>query len=57
MDTIVRKKFVVVYLHTLTTKEQQPTVSFLKDIDSMVDSRYVAYSCKNILPGLARNLT
>ena len=52
----MRKKFVVVYLHTLTTKEQQPTVSFLKDIDSMVDSRYVANLCKKILPGLAKNL-
>ncbi|KAI0228952.1 Macro domain-containing protein [Lamellibrachia satsuma] len=40
MDSIVKKKFVVVYLHTLSTKEQQPPLTFLKDIESLVDSRY-----------------
>ena len=44
MEPIVRKKFVIVYMHTMTSKEQQPTVSFLKHIDSIIDSRSVSPS-------------
>ena len=41
MDSIVRKKFVFVYVHTLTPKEHQPDTAFLKDICNILDHRSV----------------
>ena len=39
MDPIVNKKFVIVYFHTLTVKENQPDTNFIKDIYNLVDQR------------------
>ena len=43
MDSIVAQSYVVVYLHTETTKENQPQLNFIKDIYNLVDERYCIY--------------
>ena len=39
MDKIVNRDYVIVYLHTLTSEENQPPLSFLKDIYHLVDNK------------------
>lgn len=40
LDKIVNRDYVIVYLHTLSTEENQPPLSFLKDIYHLVDNKY-----------------
>ncbi len=39
MDSIVGQNYVVVYLHTMSTKDNQPQLNFIKDIYNLVDER------------------
>ena len=55
MDSIVAQNYVVVYLHTETTKENQPQLNFIKDIYNLVDERYcVYYTCSILRPLLSK---
>lgn len=40
LDKIVNRDYVIVYLHTLSSEENQPPLSFLKDIYHLVDNKY-----------------
>ncbi|XP_074647870.1 protein GDAP2 homolog [Tubulanus polymorphus] len=40
MDQIVNERYVVVYAHSLTTKDNQPALGFLKEVYQIVDERY-----------------
>ncbi|KAJ7321783.1 Ganglioside-induced differentiation-associated protein 2 [Desmophyllum pertusum] len=40
LDKIVNRDYVIVYLHTLSSEENQPPLSFLKDIYHLVDIKY-----------------
>lgn len=40
LDKIVNRDYVIVYLHTLSSVENQPPLSFLKDIYHLVDEKY-----------------
>lgn len=39
LDKIVNRDYVIVYLHTLSSVENQPPLSFLKDIYHLVDEK------------------
>ena len=39
MDNIVEKDYVVVYVHTAASRENQPDLNFIKDIVNLVDIR------------------
>ena len=39
LDKIVNRDYVVVYLHTLSTEENQPALSFMKEIYSIIDNK------------------
>lgn len=41
LDKIVNRDYVIVYLHTLSSEENQPPLSFLKDIYHLVDNKLV----------------
>ena len=41
LDKIVNRDYVIVYLHTLSSEENQPHLSFLKDIYHLVDNKLV----------------
>lgn len=43
LDKIVNRDYVIVYLHTLSSEENQPPLSFLKDIYHLVDNKLVLY--------------
>ena len=43
LDKIVNRDYVIVYLHTLSSEENQPPLSFLKDIYHLVDNKLVSY--------------
>ncbi|XP_013780164.1 protein GDAP2 homolog [Limulus polyphemus] len=40
MDQVVRRDYIVVYFHSLTTKENHLPLSFLKDVYSLLDFTY-----------------
>lgn len=40
LDKIVNRDYVIVYLHTLSSEENQPPLSFLKDLYHLVDNKY-----------------
>lgn len=40
LDKIVNRDYVIVYLHTLSSEENQPPLSFFKDIYHLVDNKY-----------------
>ncbi|XP_054721464.1 protein GDAP2 homolog [Uloborus diversus] len=40
LDSIVQKDYIVVYFHTLTTNENNPSLSFLKDVYSILEYKY-----------------
>ena len=44
LDKIVNRDYVIVYLHTLSSEENQPPLSFLKDIYHLVDNKLVLLS-------------
>ncbi|XP_030850388.1 protein GDAP2 homolog [Strongylocentrotus purpuratus] len=40
LDSIVNQDYVVVYFHTMSSADNQPELSWLKDVYHMVDNRY-----------------
>ncbi|KFM82409.1 Protein GDAP2-like protein, partial [Stegodyphus mimosarum] len=40
LDSIVQKDYIVVYFHTLTTSENNPSLTFLKDVYSILEYKY-----------------
>ena len=44
LDKIVNRDYVIVYLHTLSSEENQPPLSFLKDIYHLVDIKLVSFA-------------
>jgi len=40
LDPIVQKEYVVVYFHTLTTHENNPSLAFLKDVYDVLEYKY-----------------
>ncbi|XP_015908777.1 protein GDAP2 homolog [Parasteatoda tepidariorum] len=40
LDSLVQKDYVVVYFHTLTSNENNPSLTFLKDVYSVLEYKY-----------------
>lgn len=40
LDSIVQKDYVVVYFHTLTTQDNNPSLTFLKDVYNVLEYKY-----------------